>query len=147
MQLGLGYALEIHNKITIAAGYTFSNWQKQKLDYPNAYTDKSRQFSLGFQYTTQKRVQGQLREKMFFQLGVSYEKGYLNIKQQSINDMSVTAGLGSNLTRLINCYVGLEVGRKGDVNKGQIRENYTQVSVGVTVKEFWYNTKKTRLYD
>ncbi len=84
---------------------------------------------------------------MFFQLGVSYEQGYLNIQQQSIDDMSVTAGLGSNLTRLINAYVGLEVGRKGDVNKGQIRESYTQISIGVTVKEFWYDTKKTRLYD
>lgn len=147
LQLGLGYALEINNKVTLAAGYTFYNWDKQKLDYPNAYTDKAQQFSLGFQYTTQKRVQGQLREKMFFQLGLSYEKGYLNIKQQSIDDMSATAGLGSNLTRLINAYVGLEVGRKGDVNKGQIRESYTQLSIGVTVKEFWYNTKKTRLYD
>jgi opacity protein-like surface antigen len=147
LQLGLGYALEINNKMTIAAGYTFSNWERQKLDYPNAYTDKAQQFSLGFQYTTQKRMQGQMREKMFFQLGVSYEKGYLSIQQQSIDDMSATAGLGSNLTRLINCYIGLEVGRKGDVNKGQIRESYTQISLGVTVKEFWYNTKKTRLYD
>lgn len=147
LQLGVGYALELNKKFTIAAAYTYYNWQRQKLDYPNAYTDKSQQYAVGMQYTTQKRIQGQMREKMFFQLGASYTQGYMTIVGQPINDMSATAGIGSNLTRLLNCYLGIEVGRKGDVNQGQIRENYTQISVGVTVKEFWYNTKKMKLYD
>lgn len=147
LQLGLGYALELNENMTFAAAYTYYDWQRQKLNYPNAYTDKAQQYALGFQYTTHKRIQGQMREKMFFQLGVSYNQGYIHLLGQSIDDMSATAGIGSNLTRLINCYLGIEVGRKGDISKGQIRENYTQVSVGVTVKEFWYNTKKLRLYD
>ncbi len=147
LQLGLGYALDVNEHISIAATYTYYDWKRQKLNYPNAYTDKAQQYAVGFQYTTHKRIQGQMREKTFFQLGLSYNQGYINLLGQSIDDMSATAGIGSNLTRLINCYLGLEVGRKGDVSKGQIRENYTQVSVGVTIKEFWYNTKKLRLYD
>ncbi len=137
----------MNEHISIAAAYTYYDWKRQKLNYPNAYTDKAQQYAVGFQYTTHKRIQGQMREKTFFQLGLSYNQGYINLLGQSIDDMSATAGIGSNLTRLINCYLGLEVGRKGDVSKGQIRENYTQVSVGVTIKEFWYNTKKLRLYD
>jgi hypothetical protein len=60
--------------------------------------------------------------------------------------MSASVGLGSNLSRLINVYIGLEIGRKGNINDGQITENYTQISAGVTLKEFWYNAKKMRRY-
>lgn len=87
-----------------------------------------------------------MREKLFIQAGLAYEQGYISIKNKQIDDMSVTVGIGSNLTRLINAYVGLEIGRKGNVNYEQIRENYTQLSFGVTIKEFWYNTKRMRLY-
>lgn len=146
LQFGIGYACVINNMITIAADYNRSEWVSQKLDYPNAYTHASQRFSLGFQYAPQKSIQGQMREKVFIQAGVSYEQGYLAINNKQINDMSASVGLGSNLSRLINVYIGLEIGKKGNVNDGQITENYTQISAGVTLKEFWYNTRKMRRY-
>jgi hypothetical protein len=146
LQFGVGYACIINNMITIAADYNRYNWASQKLDYPNAYTHPSQRFSLGFQYAPQKNIQGQMREKVSIQAGVSYEQGYIAINNQQINDMSASVGLGSNLSRLINVYIGLEIGKKGNINDGQITENYTQISAGVTLKEFWYNTKKLRRY-
>ncbi|MFA6060177.1 MAG: hypothetical protein WC756_18385 [Taibaiella sp.] len=146
LQFGIGYACIINDMITIAADYNRWNWASQKLDYPNAYTHASQRFSLGFQYAPQKSIQGQMREKVFIQAGVSYEQGYIAINNKQINDMSASVGLGSNLSRLINVYIGLEVGKKGNVNDGQIKENYTQISAGVTLKEFWYNAKKMRRY-
>lgn len=146
LQFGIGYACVITNMITVAADYNRYNWASQKLDYPNAYTHPAQRFSLGFQYAPQKNVQGQMREKIFIQAGVSYEQGYIAINNKQINDMSASVGLGSNLSRLINVYIGLEIGKKGNANDGQITENYTQISAGVTLKEFWYNTKKMRRY-
>lgn len=146
LQIGAGYACVIDNMITIAADYNFYNWEKTKLNYPNAYLQAAQRFSLGFQYAPLKKTQGQMREKLFIQAGLAYEQGYISIKNKQIDDMSVTVGIGSNLTRLINAYLGLEIGRKGNINYEQIRENYTQLSFGVTIKEFWYNTKRMRLY-
>lgn len=146
LQFGIGYACIINNMLTIAADYNRSLWASQKLDYPNAYTNPSQRFSLGFQYAPQKSIQGQMREKVFIQAGVSYEQAYLAINNKQLNDMSASVGLGSNLSRLINVYIGLELGKKGNVNDGQITENYTQISAGVTLKEFWYNTRKMRRY-
>jgi hypothetical protein len=147
LHLGIGYALEIDNAITIAADYNNYQWEKLKLDYPGAYLHQSQRFSLGFQYVTRKRMQGQMREKVFVQAGAAYEQGYIAIKGQQVNDLSATVGIGSNLTRLINVYLGLEIGSKGNTSLGQIRERYTQISAGVTLKEFWHNTRKMRLYD
>ncbi len=147
LQFGIGYALVIDDMITIAADYHRSDWEQRKLDYPNAYLHQAQRFSLGFQYVSQKQMQGQMREKVFIQAGVAYDQGYIAIKGQQVNDLSATVGIGSNLSRLINVYLGLEVGSKGSTTKDQIRERYTQISAGVTLKEFWHNTRKMRLYN
>lgn len=147
LQFGIGYALTIDGIITIAADYNRYQWERLKLDYPGAYLQEAQRFSLGLQYVSQKRVQGQMREKLSVQAGVAYDQGYITIKGNPIVDLSATAGIGCNLTRLINVYLGIEVGRKGSTGKEQIRERYTQLSVGVTLKEFWHNTRKMRLYN
>lgn len=146
LQLAAGYALIISNVITVSADYTYSFWKKIKLDYPNAYTTPSSRFALGFQYAPLKNMQGQQLEKVFVQAGLAYEQSYLTISNNQIRDLSATAGLGANLSRLMNVYLGIEVGTKGDVSAGQIKERYTQVSAGITLKEFWRNTKKYRRY-
>lgn len=147
LQVALGYALVIDDMITIATDYRKYNWEAQKLDYPNAYTQPAQRFSLGFQYAPQRMVHGQMKEKISIQAGIAYEETYLSIKNKPVNDISATVGVGCNMTRLLNVYLGIEVGRKGDKTYGQITENYTQISMGVTLKEFWSNTKKMRLYN
>lgn len=146
VQFSVGYSLVIHDAVTVALDYRFSNWSQTTLNYPNAVTTPSQRFALGFQYAPMKNIGGQMREKYFLQAGVAYEQGYVQIANKQLNDMSATIGVGSNITRLINVYLGLEVGSRGNNNDGQIREQYTQISAGMTIKEFWFNTKKLRRY-
>jgi opacity protein-like surface antigen len=147
LQFGAGYSLEMYNALTLAAEYRFSNWERAALNYPDAYTTRSQRFSLGFQYAPIKNIRGHVGEKYFIQAGVAYEQGYLQISNNQLNDMSATVGFGGNINRLLNLYIGVEVGSRGDNSKGQIREQYTQISAGITVKEFWFNTKKLKKYN
>ena len=147
VQFSVGYSLVIHDAVTIALDYRYANWSQTALNYPNAVTAPSQRFALGFQYAPLKNTGGQMREKYFLQAGVSYEQSYIQIANHQLNDMSATVGVGSNITRLINLYLGLEVGSRGNTNDGQIREQYTQISAGVTLKEFWYNTRKLKKYN
>lgn len=147
LQVSAGYSLVFSNVLTLALDYRYANWAKTKLDVNNSYTTQSQRFAFGFQYAPVVNAGTVLREKYFVQAGVAYEQGYLLINNNQVNDMSATAGVGANLNRLINLYLGLEVGSKGSNSKNQIREQYTQVSFGVTLKEFWFNTKKLRRYN
>jgi len=142
-----GYSVVIHDALTVALDYRFANWQRTKLNYPDAYTTQSQRFSMGFQYSPLKNIKGTMMQKYFLQAGIAYEQGYLQLDNNQINDMSATIGLGGNVTRFLNLYMGLEVGTRGDNSKGQIREQYTQISAGITVKEFWFNTRKIKRYN
>ncbi len=146
IQFSLGYSLVIHDAVTVALDYRFANWDQIGLNYPGAVTTPSQRFAFGFQYAPLKNTAGQMREKYFLQAGVAYEQSYIQINNHQLNDMSATIGVGSNITRLINLYLGLEVGSRGNTSDGLIREQYTQISAGMTIKEFWFNTKKLRRY-
>jgi hypothetical protein len=146
LQFTAGYSIVIHDNVTIAADYKFANWDQTKLNYPNTFTTQSQRFSLGFQYAPLKNIGGQMREKYFIQGGIAYDQSYILLNNHQLDDKSATLGVGSNVTRFLNVYLGLEIGSRGSNADGQIREQYTQISAGMTLKEFWFNTKKLRRY-
>jgi len=147
LQFGAGYSLVIKDVFTIAADYRYSDWNGAALNYPNAFTTPASRYSFGVQYAPIKNMGGQMREKFFIQAGVAYEEGYVTVDNRQINDMSATLGLGGNINRLINAYVGVEMGSRGKSTDKQIQEQYTQFSFGLTLKEFWLNTRKLKKYN
>jgi hypothetical protein len=147
LQFGAGYSLVIKDVFTIAADYRYSDWDGSKLNYPNAFTTPTKRYAFGLQYAPIKNIGGQMREKFFIQGGVAYEEGYVTVDNKQINDMSATIGFGGNINRLINAYVGVEMGSRGKSTDRQIQEQYTQVSFGITLKEFWLNTRKLKKYN
>lgn len=147
LQFGAGYSLVIKDVFTIAADYKYSDWANTALNAPNSHTTPSKRYSFGLQYAPVKLIGGALREKFFIQGGLAYEEGYITVSNKQLNDMSATVGFGSNINRLINLYMGVEVGSRGKASEKQIQEQYTQVSFGVTLKEFWLNTRKLKKYN
>ena len=62
-------------------------------------------------------------------------------------DYSFSLGGGYNISRAFTMYGGLEVGKRGDVNMGQIKENYTQFVIGVSLKDIWIGPKLNKKYE
>jgi hypothetical protein len=44
-------------------------------------------------------------------------------------------------------YTGIEIGNKGDKTLNQIKENYTQYTIGITLKDIWIGPKYSKRYD
>lgn len=145
LQLGVGYALVLKN-LTVSADYNIYNWKKQKVDYPNSYTDKASRFSAGVEYSFKQRTGMQMKEKYYLQAGFSYEINYLHIQNKSLNDYSYSFGFGNNVSRMLSYNLGLEFGTKGSTKYNQIKENYTQFVIGISLKDFWFNAAKYGKY-
>lgn len=143
---GIGYALVLNDQLTISADASFYNWKKQKVDYPNSYTTPSGRLSAGFEYVNKKKINQYKYENWYIQGGASIENNYIRIQNKDLYSVSFTVGLGKNLSRLMSVYTGYEYGVKGNTAYGQIRENYNQFVLGVTLKEFWYNMRKYGRY-
>lgn len=145
MQWGFGYALIINN-LTLSADYTYYDWKKQQLDYPSSYTDKASRFSAGFEYSIKQRAGLQMREKYYLQAGFSYETTYMRIQNNPLNDYSYTFGFGNNVSRVLSYNLGLEIGKKGSSKYQQVKENYTQFVIGISLKDLWFNAAKYGKY-
>lgn len=146
LSAGLGYALTFNDKLTISADAVFSNWQKQKIDYPNSYTTPAGRFSAGFEYVNKRKINNQQFENWYVQAGANVENNYIKILNKDLYSYGFTVGFGKNLSRMLSIYGGYEIGKKGNKNYGQITENFNQFIVGFTVKEFWFNYRKYGRY-
>lgn len=145
LHFGFGYALVL-NSVTLSADYNYYDWKKQKVDYTNSYIDKASRFSAGIEYSFKKNYGLQTREKYYLQGGFSYETNYLHIQNNPLTDISWTIGVGNNVSRMLSYNLGLEIGSKGTLKSNQIRENYTQFVIGISLKDFWFNAAKYGRY-
>lgn len=143
---GAGYAITFNDKLTFSADALFSNWKKQKVDYPGSYTTPSARLSAGFEYVKKRKINGYTFENWYLQGGVSFEKHYIRVQHNNLNSYGLTAGFGKNLSRMVSVYTGYEFGRKGNKSAGQITEHYSQFILGFTLKEFWFNYRKYGRY-
>ncbi|MFK7901133.1 MAG: hypothetical protein AB8B61_10300, partial [Cyclobacteriaceae bacterium] len=91
-------------------------------------------------------------KRVFYRLGASYRKMPYLDNGQAVNDFGIQFGMGLpvgryNLVTTFPKYVNLsfELGRRGDVSKGQIKENYFFTTLGFTINDKWFKRSKLGL--
>jgi hypothetical protein len=146
LSVGLGYALIYNDNLTFSADVSFSNWKKQKVEYPNSYTTPSGRLSAGIEYINKKKINNYKIENWYVQAGISAEKNYFTIQGKDMNSYGISAGFGKNISALISLYGGYEYSIKGSNKNNQIKEQSGQYIIGFTLKEYWFNFRKYGRY-
>ncbi|MFM2358729.1 MAG: hypothetical protein RLY16_722 [Bacteroidota bacterium] len=146
LTLGLGYALVLNDQVTISADAVYSDWKKQKVNYPNSYAIPSGRLSVGFEYVSQRKINNYWYENWFMQAGLSAERNYFSVQGKPLDSYAMTVGFGKNISGRISIYGGYEYGIKGNSNRNQITERFSQYTLGLTLKEFWFDVKKYGRY-
>mgnify|MGYP002381801722 CR=1 FL=1 len=135
-----GYSVKNINGIGLHVQGNYQKWPVQKLEYQNSFVTNAYNFNAGVEYTH--NFKELPVESYYLAGGVKMEQSYLLIKGQNLNTYAVTLGGGKNISRLISLNAGLEAGKRGKYTFNQIQEKYVQFSFGVTLKDFWYGTKR-----
>jgi hypothetical protein len=141
---GLGIALTKNNRITVAADYTYENWEDLHIKGTGWSMVNSHRVSGGVQFSNIVRVFNQPVEKSFFQLGGFYNNSSLNVRNNQIKEYGFTAGYGGAYRSLLY-NLALEAGSRGTITSGLIRENYVQLTIGFSYRDFLFS--KGRKYD
>ena len=82
-------------------------------------------------------------KRMTYRAGLKYEKTGLVINNESINDYSVSLGLGFPLSNLgSNLNIGVEMGRRGTTTAGLVEENYTNVFISLSINDKWFAKRR-----
>ena len=149
----IGLAATYKNKYTFVLDYSAQNWSSLNYRGSNYSLQNSNRISAGIQFTNNVMIQdvkggnAGMYEKNYFQVGYFYNNSYLNIYGQPIKEWGVTLGAGTQLNRSgLGVQGTIELGGRGTINNGLIKENITQIGVTISYRDFWF-TKKIKKYN
>ena len=81
--------------------------------------------------------------KVVYRAGFRYENTGLLINDQKIKDAAVTFGFGMPLKGTFsNINLGCELGSRGTAKAGLIREDYANISIGLSLNDRWFQRRK-----
>lgn len=141
-----GVAATYKDKYTFVADYTYQPWSN--LNYKGVGYDlvNSDRFSLGIEYSKKMNFREFSYEKYFLQAGFFVNNSYLRINGTQISQVGGTFGGGFQTARGLGMQAALEIGTRGTVENGLIRENYTQLTLTFNYRDLWRSKKLIR-YD
>ncbi len=141
-----GLAVTYNNKFTLAADYNHQDWNSIKYSGINYTLVNSDRLSVGLQYSKKQSTVNGAFERAFLQTGFFYNSSYLKIYGEQLKDYGVTFGGGLHAKRSgLGMQATVEFGQRGTTNNGLIKEKYTQFTLSLLYREFWFT--KGRKYD
>jgi hypothetical protein len=134
---GGGFSLILKGKYLFAADYETNQWSiNTESEYKNQNI-----YSVGFEILPQNSLQ--YFGRCGYRIGFRYDDGYINVKRNDIKDMRLSLGVGFPIQKSRSTLnVTAEVGRKGTLNRGLVREDYTKLTVAFSFHDYWFIKRK-----
>lgn len=138
-----GIAAILKNKYTFAIDYKHQDWNAVHYVGSNYSLINTDRISVGFEYSKKLTYLTQQYEKSFFQAGIFYGNSYLKMYGQQLKDYGATIGAGIHSMRNgLGIQGALELGTRGTTTNGLIKENYTQFTLTLLYRDFWFGKRK-----
>ena len=65
------------------------------------------------------------------------------VNNTEVNDFGMSFGVGLPMGKqLSNVNLGFELGKRGELNNGLIKENYLNFRLSLTLNDKWFNKRK-----
>lgn len=140
LSVSAGYSATHSSGLSVHLQGSYQKWPAQKLNYSKSFVSDAYGFNAGMEYS--QKIKGLPVENYYIGWGIKMEQSYLLINNQRLNTYAATIGGGKNISRLISVNGGIELGKRGKAAVNQIQENYLQFSLGITLKDVWFGTKR-----
>lgn len=139
----LGFTLNKANKWMIGADVSIGSWSNFEIFDVNQNLQNTTDISIGGSYTPDYMAVGNYFKNIEYRLGFNYNKSYINILQENINQMNLSIGFGLPLPKTSSrINLALEMGKRGTLNKGLIEESYMGVHAGFNFCDKWFIQRK-----
>jgi hypothetical protein len=80
-------------------------------------------------------------KRMVYRAGLRYANTGMIINNEAINDFGITFGTELPLRDISNLNLGFELGRRGTIDAGLIRENYFKINIGLSLNAKWFQKR------
>ena len=127
-EIGAGITLRKRDKWMIGADYIMQDWSNSNfgtapgVNYSPAVSHIVR---AGFEYIPNSFDVRYYMKRVTYRGGVYYEKSYLSLNGQQVNNIGITFGMNLPIYILYNSLgVAINVGQRGSLNSSPVRERY-----------------------
>ncbi len=139
----LGFAYGETNKWMLAADITLGQWSQLKVFEVNQNLKNTFDLNIGGSYIPNGNAVGNYFKNIEYRFGFNYNKSYINILSQDINQMSLACGFGLPLPKTASkVNLGFEFGQRGTTKLGLIKENYMGIYAGFNFCDKWFIQRK-----
>ena len=143
-KFAFGFGIGEKNKWLLGTEFTYQNSNKQSNrfdDLSKATFDNSQKYVIGGFYIPQFDSYSSYLKRVVYRAGFRFENTGLLLQEKQINDYGMNFGLGLPLG-YSKIDVGLEIGVRGTTYYNLVRENYFNLSVGLSLSDKWFKKRK-----
>jgi hypothetical protein len=143
-----GIVYQNEGKFMVGADFTMGKWSDLSIAGVNAGLQDSKLFNIGGQITPNVNALNNFFALIDYRLGAIYEDTYLNVNNVSIKRYAATFGLGIPLphdrasSAFYKINFSAEIGRRGVLTQGLVREDYVNFHLGFTLNDRWFQRFK-----
>ncbi len=142
MKHSLGFTLANSNKWLVGADFNYGQWSDFREGDLNPGLTDSYGFAVGAQIVPD-ITSVRYYNVIDYRVGFKYNKSYIQVANQDINQMAVTVGLGFPLPSMFGgsfykINFATELGQMGSVSHGLVRERYVNFNLGFTLNDRWF---------
>lgn len=142
---GVGVSFTENEKWMLAGDFTWSNWSSYSsfgMSEPALKQGNAWRLSLGFEKCASRTAETFLG-RVAYRAGTYSGESYVDFEKEGLSQIGITFGVGIPIKRsysMIN--IGFEYGQQGSLNKGQIKDDYVRISLGISAFERWFMRPK-----
>ena len=145
-KVALGFGIGQNKKWMLGTEVTFqqsSGMGNRFNDITNVKFENAIKYTIGGFYIPNFTSFSKYYQKIVYRAGLRYENTGLVINNKSINDLGVTAGLGLPIIGIFsNINIGVEYGKRGTTSANLVQENYTNITIGLSLNDKWFQKKR-----
>jgi len=137
---GAGISYVKNNVWEINADYYHQAWSKATFfgEVNPILTDLDK-FAVGAEWIPDRFSIRSFLNRVAYRVGLNYQKTYIVVDNQQINDFGITFGVGLPVYRsnsTIN--ISAELGRRGKNSGNLVLENYAKINLSVNLYDLWF---------
>jgi len=141
-----GISFQNDGKFLIGADYSMGQWSNYSIDGQNQGLVNSRTINVGAQITPNINTIRNYLATVDYRIGGIYDETYMVVNNTRIKRMALTAGLGlplrPNNGSFYKINISAEVGKRGTLANGLVKENYINLRLGFTLNDRWFTKYK-----
>jgi hypothetical protein len=143
LMYGLGISFEKPDKWIVGADYKWQNWKNYKAFETNDSLVNSYQVRAGIEIVPDIENYSKYFKRVRYRFGLRYNSTYLQLRQKHLNEYAVSLGFGLPI-RGMKTGINLsgEVGSRGTIQSGLIKETFFNFVVGFSIYERWFIKRK-----